>query len=100
MMLKFYGWYGKIQCVDGGHKKAQHSIHIEYYAFVTDHIGTKILNLLEEKAAEGVEVRLLYDAFGSKGTKVHHLNELKKTAVLSKHLLLLKSTFEVSFELS
>ncbi len=59
-------------------KKAQHSIHIEYYAFVTDHIGTKILNLLEEKAAEGVEVRLLYDAFGSKGTKVHHLNELKK----------------------
>ena len=36
------------------------------------------MNLLEEKAAEGVEVRLLYDAFGSKGTKVHHLNELKK----------------------
>ena len=35
------------------------------------------MNLLEEKAAEGVEVRLLYDAFGSKGTKVHHLNELK-----------------------
>ena len=23
-------------------------------------------------------MRLLYDAFGSKGTKVHHLNELKK----------------------
>ncbi len=75
-------------------KKAQHSIHIEYYAFVTDHIGTKILNLLEEKAAEGVEVRLLYDAFGSKGTKIHHLNELKKkTVVLSKRLLLLKKHF-------
>ncbi|MGC3097702.1 cardiolipin synthase, partial [Enterococcus faecalis] len=34
--------------------------------------------LLQEKAAEGVDVRLLYDAFGSMGTKVHHFNELKK----------------------
>lgn len=59
-------------------KAAKHSIHIEYYAFVTDNIGTKILTLLEEKAAEGVEVRLLYDAFGSKGTKVKHLEQLNK----------------------
>ncbi|OHV03746.1 hypothetical protein BKN13_26380 [Escherichia coli] len=82
-------------------KKAQHSIHIEYYAFVTDHIGTKILNLLEEKAAEGVEVRLLYDAFGSKGTKVHHLNELKKKRRFCPNVYYFsKSTLEVSFELS
>ncbi|MGC3746360.1 cardiolipin synthase, partial [Enterococcus faecalis] len=47
-----------------------------------DHICTKILKLLEEKAPEGVEERLLYDAFGSKATKVHHLNELKKNGGL------------------
>ena len=33
--------------------KAKHSIHIEYYAFVTDNIGQQVLHVLEEKAAEG-----------------------------------------------
>ena len=34
------------------------------------------MTLLEEKAAEGVEVRLLYDAFGSHGTKPKDFNRL------------------------
>ncbi|MBO0461644.1 MULTISPECIES: cardiolipin synthase [Enterococcus] len=55
---------------------AKHSIHIEYYAFVTDNIGQQILTLLEKKAAEGVEVRLLYDAFGSHGTKTKDFKKL------------------------
>ena len=29
--------------------KAKHSIHIEYYAFVTDNIGQQVLHVLEEK---------------------------------------------------
>ncbi|THE16164.1 cardiolipin synthase [Enterococcus hirae] len=57
---------------------ATHSIHLEYYAFVTDNIGEQILKLLEKKAAEGVEVRLLYDAFGSHGTKARDFNRLIK----------------------
>lgn len=44
---------------------AKHSIHMEYYIFDLDNIGLKILNLLEEKAAEGVIVRLIVDSFGS-----------------------------------
>ncbi|HCD5959734.1 TPA: cardiolipin synthase [Enterococcus faecium] len=59
-------------------KKAKHSIHIEYYAFVTDNIGQQVLHVLEEKAAEGVEVRILYDAFGSHGTKAKDFNRLIK----------------------
>lgn len=55
---------------------AKHSIHIEYYAFVTDNIGQQILKVLEKKAAEGVEVRLLYDAFGSHGTKTKDFRKL------------------------
>ncbi|MGM0329199.1 cardiolipin synthase [Enterococcus sp. AZ084] len=55
---------------------AKHSIHIEYYAFVTDNIGQQILKVLEKKAAEGVEVRLLYDAFGSHGTKTKDFKKL------------------------
>lgn len=57
-------------------EEAQHSIHIEYYAFVTDKIGNQILRLLEKKAAQGVQVRLLYDAFGSHGTKAKDFNQL------------------------
>jgi cardiolipin synthase len=59
-------------------RAAKYSIHIEYYAFATDTIGNKILKLLEDKAAEGVEVRLLYDAFGSKETKAKDFNRLIK----------------------
>src|SRR5690625_3757379 len=46
-------------------KGAKHSIHLEYYIFELDNIGTKILNILEEKYQEGVEVRLIIDSFGS-----------------------------------
>lgn len=42
----------------------------------SDNIGQQVLTLLEEKAAEGVEVRLLYDAFGSHGTKPKDFNRL------------------------
>lgn len=59
-------------------KKVQYFIYIEYYVFVMDYIGIKILNLLEEKVVEGVEVWLFYDVFGLKGIKVYYLNELKK----------------------
>jgi cardiolipin synthase len=46
-------------------QEAQHHIHIEYYIFRSDDIGTKLLKLLIEKAKQGVEVRLIYDDFGS-----------------------------------
>src|SRR5699024_12058998 len=46
-------------------KGAKHSIHLEYYIFELYNIGTKILNILEEKYQEGVEVRLIIDSFGS-----------------------------------
>ncbi|SKB56195.1 cardiolipin synthase [Sphingobacterium nematocida] len=46
-------------------RQAKHSIHMEYYIFQPDHVGLDILNILEEKAAEGVVVRLIVDSFGS-----------------------------------
>lgn len=76
--------------------KAKHSIHIEYYAFVTDNIGQQVLHVLEEKAAEGVEVRILYDAFGSHGTKAKDFNRLIKMVDMSIHLLPHKGHYFVS----
>ena len=57
-------------------KKAKKSINIEFYIFKNDDIGTKILNVLEEKAKEGVEARLLYDSVGSRSLNRNVLNKL------------------------
>lgn len=46
-------------------ENAKHHICLEYYIFEADEIGQQVLDLLIRKAAEGVEVRLILDAFGS-----------------------------------
>lgn len=46
--------------------KAEHHVHVMYYIFRMDKVGTRILKALEERAANGVEVALLYDPFGSR----------------------------------
>lgn len=47
--------------------KAKHYVHIEYYKWFNDSIGREILDVLAERASHGVQVRLLYDAFGCSG---------------------------------
>lgn len=46
-------------------EQARHSIHLETYIFRLDATGRELLGLLAEKARQGVQVRLLIDAFGS-----------------------------------
>ncbi len=57
-------------------RQAKQTIYIEYYAFITDNIGKKIVKILTEKANEGVEVFLLYDKLGSKGTDATYFHPL------------------------
>lgn len=47
-------------------KNAKNHIHIEYYIYDADEIGTAIANALIEKAKEGIAVRFIYDDFGSR----------------------------------
>jgi cardiolipin synthase len=47
-------------------RSARHHIHLEYFIFQPDDSGRELLELLTQKAREGVEVRLLYDAMGSR----------------------------------
>lgn len=47
-------------------KKAKKYINIQFYIFKDDEIGSEIIDILLQKASEGVEVRLLYDAVGSR----------------------------------
>ncbi|RYF34562.1 MAG: cardiolipin synthase [Comamonadaceae bacterium] len=46
--------------------QARDHVHLEYYIFEPDAIGTALRDLLVKKAQEGVSVRLLLDALGSK----------------------------------
>ncbi|MUT66601.1 cardiolipin synthase [Paenibacillus sp. NEAU-GSW1] len=48
-------------------ESAQHHIHLVYYIVRNDKIGNYLLELLTEKAKQGVEIRFLYDHIGSKG---------------------------------
>lgn len=47
-------------------RNAKHSINVEYYIIKKDHVGRELISALTEKAREGVEVRLLMDALGSR----------------------------------
>ncbi|WNH13194.1 cardiolipin synthase [Thalassobellus suaedae] len=46
-------------------KSAKNHIHLEYYIIRDDNIGGELLDLICEKAKEGIEVRLSYDDVGS-----------------------------------
>ncbi len=48
---------------------AQHHIHMEYYIWEPDRIGTHFRDLLARAAGTGVEVRVLYDYMGSSKLK-------------------------------
>ena len=62
-------------------KNARDHIHIEYYIFEADVIGREIINLLVEKAREGIEVRVIYDDFGSRSIRRREVARLKNAGV-------------------
>lgn len=57
---------------------ARHHVHFEYYIVQPDRTGARFLDLLARKAADGVEVRLLVDAAGSRRLSAAHLAPLRR----------------------
>jgi len=51
-------------------RNARQHIHLATYIFNDDAVGLRLMNLLTERAAAGVQVRVLYDAFGSAGASL------------------------------
>lgn len=49
-------------------EQADRHIHVEYYVLTDDEIGKRLQEALIRKAREGVEVRIIYDSFGSRKT--------------------------------
>lgn len=62
-------------------KQAKHHIHIEFYIYENDEIGNEIKDILIQKAKEGVEVRFIYDDFGSKDIRKRFVDELCENGV-------------------
>ncbi len=48
---------------------ATHHVHLQSFMICNDSVGRDLLDLLADKAASGVEVRVMYDRFGS--TQAH-----------------------------
>ncbi len=58
-------------------ENAKESINVLYFIIKsTDETGKKFIHLLAKKAAEGVEVRLIYDMLGFIPTRKNHFREL------------------------
>lgn len=62
-------------------RSAKHHIHIEYYIYENDTIGNELAQILIEKAKEGVEVRFIYDDFGSSGIRKNIAHQLREAGV-------------------
>lgn len=78
----------KVRVYTDGHEKfraliedigrAKNHVHVEYYAFFSDEIGTELLKALEEACARGVEVKVIYDSMGSRSQSRDFFRKLEK----------------------
>jgi cardiolipin synthase len=59
-------------------RAAEHHVHLQFFIFQYDTLGRQYLDLLTEKAKQGVEVRLLYDAMGSRRIGWWRLRKLRR----------------------
>ncbi len=61
-------------------RQAKSSVHLEYFNFRNDSISKELFTILAERAAKGVKVRAIFDAFGNSSNdsplKSRHLDSL------------------------
>lgn len=62
-------------------KEAKHYIHVQYYIIKNDVLFNRIKDVLVEKAKEGVEVRILYDAMGCRTIKKKYWKKLNESGI-------------------
>lgn len=61
--------------------QAKHHIHLFYFIYKADETGLELAELLKEKAAQGIEVRFMYDSVGSIKLPYELINQLKSAGV-------------------
>ncbi|NDV47927.1 cardiolipin synthase [Paludibacter sp. 221] len=63
-------------------KNAKHHIHMEYFLFNKDETGKEIKQILMAKAAEGVEVRFIYENVANITVRPKFYYEMEKSGVM------------------
>lgn len=81
----------QIEILTEGHKifnamlrdisRAKHHIHMEFFIFKNDSTGKRVKEMLMKKAAEGVEVRFIYDNVANWLVPKRFYKEMKKSGV-------------------
>ncbi|MCM4170922.1 cardiolipin synthase [Arenibacter sp. TNZ] len=74
-------------------KNAKHHIHLEYFVLFDNGLGSEIIDILCQKAKEGVLVRLIYDDVGS---NISNKNKKKLTTYGVKHFAFMPVLFSNS----
>jgi cardiolipin synthase len=73
-------------------KKAEDSIHMEFFIWRSDVLGEKIKEILIEKALQGIDVKLIFDGLGSFGKiSFKYRKELKESGIQYRYFLDLNS---------
>lgn len=66
-VTRFHDGESKFEALIDDIRHAKQYIHMEYYIIRGDKIGKRIISELAKKAAQGIEVKLLYDGMGCTG---------------------------------
>ncbi len=62
-------------------RNAKHFIHLQYYIIKKDEVFEEIAEILKQKAKEGVEVRVLYDAMGCRSVFKKYWKSLNEAGI-------------------
>ena len=63
-------------------ERAQEFIHVQYYIIKDDVLFNRVKEVLARKAAQGVEVRVLFDSMGCRSVPSKYWKELKKEGIM------------------
>ena len=69
------------EAIEASIAAATHHIHLEYYLWTPDRIGTRLRDRLVDQARAGVRIRLLLDAIGSDRANRRFLQPLRDAGV-------------------
>ncbi len=62
-------------------EQARHHIHLEYYIWERGMLADRLLELLARKVREGVQVRVIYDDYGSRSIRRGYVRALRAAGV-------------------
>ena len=60
---------------------AQSHVHLETYIFADDRVGQQFAEALTERAQAGIDVRIIYDSFGSRASETDFFERLESAGV-------------------